>query len=132
MVNTPTGQPNGADTLRRLERLEERQTEIIERLTANTGRLSDMQEDLRAVVAELGGAPDTATRGPRDTIRWRLHQLENSAYAAEYAQEALKAAEAARQAAAEKQWSVTQKIGLFVFAGIAALGTILRLAGLYA
>lgn len=129
MPTRQPAQPNGADTLRRLERLEERQTEIIERLTANSGRLTDIQDDLRAVIAEVGGAPDVATRGPRDNLRWRIHQLENSAYAAEYAKEALKAAEAARESANEKQWSIWQKGGLFLFAFIGAIGTLLSLVG---
>ena len=131
MPDTSRGLGNGDATLRRLERLEERQTEIIERLAANSGRISDIQEDLKALMAEIGGAPDSSSRGPRDTLRWRVHQLENSAYAADYARQALEAAEAARDSANEKQWSVLQKIGLFVFAGTGAIGTLLTIAGSY-
>ena len=129
MPDASRGLGNGDATLRRLERLEERQTEIIERLASNSGRLTDLQEDVKALVAEIGGAPEPHARGPRDTLRYRLHQLENSAYAAEYAKQALEAAQSAADSAAAKQWSVLQKVGLFIFAFLGAAGTLLTVFG---
>lgn len=76
------------------------------------------------VLYELGGAPDHRFRKPdRPSIRDRLHVLENDRQAARIAGAALEAAQASRDAS----WGKWQKIGLFAFAGIGALGTIFSL-----
>lgn len=117
--------PEGAIE-RRLERIEERQQQIIvaiERLTlkaeVNAGTVS-------AVIAEVGGAPDVATRQGRLTMRDRIHDLENDTAAATAAKAALEAATAARIG----QWTVREK----TLVGLCAIGTfamsLLRVAGI--
>jgi len=107
----------------RLERLELRQTDLLVQVTKNTAQLEELHHDVAAVVAELGGAPIFMARGARQTIRWRLHQLETDQAAARLAAQALKeASEANRQA-----WSRREKMFLFVFAFIASLEGVLRM-----
>lgn len=125
------------DMLRRLERLEERQIAILERMTETAALLANMNDDVKAVVAEVGGAPDSNVRGERDTLRWRIHRLEGDAHAAEYAKQLLEesrdataTAKAVNQSAKERQWSLTQKVILLLFAGIGALGTLYNILGL--
>ena len=113
------------DDLRdRLNRVEGKQIEMIGTLAENTVMLRGIADTQEAVVAELGGAPDPMSRGPRDTVRWRLHRLENDQSAAKAAAAALAAAEASKSNA----WTQRQKIALFAFA---AIGTALGIASFF-
>ena len=113
------------DDLRaRLNRVEEKQIDMIATLAENTVMLRGIAETQEAVVAEIGGAPDPMTRGPRDTVRWRLHRLENDQSAARAAEAALATAEASKANA----WTQRQKVALFVFA---VIGTVLGVLGFF-
>lgn len=113
------------DVQRRLTRLEDRQAEIIETLAEHTVMLQSIQESERAMTAELGGAPDPVARGTRDTIRWRVHQLENDRSATRAANAALEAARATNRQA----WSRKEKAALFLFALVATVLSLLKFFG---
>lgn len=126
MADTARGRED-FDMLRRLERLEERQLDMLQQMTESAAVLKNMSDDVKAVAAEVGGAPDTTVRGERETLRWRVHNLENSAAAAAYAKDALAAAQSANTTAKARQWSIREKLILLAFAGIGAIGTVLTI-----
>lgn len=70
------------------------------------------------ILAELGDAPDHRFRGDRLRVRDRLETLETES-------RALKATKKIRAEA----WSSREKLGLFGFSAIAAVGVVLRLFG---
>lgn len=110
----------------RLARFEERQLKILVGLGKVEEKLSDLNGDVAGVMAEIGGAPAAPVRGERETLRWRVHKLENDRYAAEAAHAALEAAKASNRQA----WSLWQKLALFAFAAAAAIESGLRIFGL--
>ncbi len=87
------------------------------------------------VLTEIGTVPDHRYRkADRRTVTDRLHTLENDKQAARIAAEALKAAAETRAQAVEaveqarsRQWTRGQKIFLFLFAAIGALGVLVSL-----
>ena len=96
------------------------QTRTLERMEDSLGKVNGHVAD---VLYELGGAPDHRFREKdRPTIRSRIHKLENDASAAEIAHEALRRAKT-------QAFTRGQKIGLFTFGAISAVGVLLRLAG---
>ncbi len=109
----------------RVDRNDERLNEILVIVTRNSGKIQRLEDDLDSIVAELGGAPMTGSRGDRRTLRWRLHQLENDQAAAKAAKAALEAATEAKRTA----WSNTQKGFLFLFAALAAVLGLLNYLG---
>ena len=78
-------------------------------------------EDLRAIDAEVGGAPTTDTRLGRLTLRARVHALENDRAAALAARAAVETARAMR----DQAWSRAQKIALFAIASVSGVVSIL-------
>ncbi len=75
------------------------------------------------VLMEIGTVPDHRYReADRLTVTKRLHKLENDASASQIAQEALRRTK-------DQAWTRGQKIGLFAFAAVGALGVLLRLVG---
>ncbi len=85
------------------------------------------------VLTEIGTVPDHRYRNSdRRTVTDRLHTLENDKQSARIAAEALKAAAETRAQAVEavnqaktRQLTRFQKVFLFIFAGIGALGTVI-------
>ncbi len=78
------------------------------------------------VLMEVGDAPDHRFREKdRLTLRTRVHKLENDSAAASIAQTALEKANELRGQA----WTRGQKLGLFAFAFVGALGVVLRVFG---
>ncbi len=93
-------------------------------LTSGVAGVNGHIEDL---MLEVGDAPDHRFRkGDRETIRDRLHRLENDRDAAQIAHAALEAAQASKAQA----WTRWQKIWLFIFAVIGAAIGVLRLLGI--
>ncbi len=103
------------------------QTRTLERVEDALGKVNGHVAD---VMYELGGAPDHKFREKdRPTIRSRLHNLENDKNASRIASEALAKASETLDEAKKQAWTRGQKIGLFVFAAVGAVGIILNLAG---
>lgn len=94
-------------------------------------KLDGVVEDVNALKAELGPTlPNLGQREGRLTIQGRLHVLENDSAAAKLAtanmqrtEQARAEAVAAERRARDQHWTRLQKIGLFLFAFIGAMGT---------
>lgn len=110
---------------------------------------------MRDVLAEIGGAPDYRARGDRKNLRSRIHGVEQDSAAVrllgqgmidqmkelgeavrglERSRDTEQTREQAREqalafakAARDAQWSTRQKVGLFAFAFIGALGTLVSM-----
>lgn len=113
------------DVLERLREIETRQVDVLAELVKLNAAVATLSERADAVVAEIGGAPPLYVRGERQTLRDRLHRLENDEQAARIAGEALNAARLARRQA----WGTWQKVALFGFAFVGALTGVLRIFG---
>ncbi len=93
-------------------------------LNAGVGQVNGHIADL---MLEVGDAPDHRFRKTdRETIRDRLHRLENDRDAAAIAHAALEAASASKAQA----WTRWQKIWLFIFAAFGSLLALLRILGI--
>lgn len=94
-------------------------------------KLDHVTEEVDAIRAEIGPTlPDLGQREGRLTVQGRLHVLENDAAAAKLAKAHLEATEKAKEQAQEAErrardqhWTRLQKVGLFLFAAIGAMGT---------
>ena len=109
-----------------------------------------------SIIAEIGpGIPSPGERGKRETLRERLHTVEQDSHTfqilgeslmqgltevgviakdlkrerdeARIAEAALETARLAQRQANDKAWSMRSKIGLFTFAFIGAVGTVVSL-----
>lgn len=85
-----------------------------ERLARLEEQMKGMREDMAELRRSLEGPPRD------ESIRGRLHVLETNDAAAVAARAALEAARAAQG----QSWTRKERVGLFIFAGIGAVGTI--------
>lgn len=103
------------DIERKLNDLDDGQKEVLR-------RLEEMKKNIRDVVTEIGGVPDSEFREPdRRTIRWRIHMLETDRTTAQAAQAAVDAAKALHDASTEKRFSHREKIGAVILAAASVL-----------
>jgi len=106
--------PEGS-TERRLERLEARQESLLLAIERLTAKVEGNSVNIAAIVGEVGGVQDLATRQGRPTLRDRVHLLENDTAAATAAKAALQAAQNTRAG----QWTMREK----TLVGLCAVGT---------
>ncbi len=100
---------------------------MAERLVRLEDRIGVLDRAVHRVAAELGpGLPEPDEREGRNNVRTRLHILENDKHAERIAQAAMTKA---RQAKA-REWTNGQKAGLFLFAAVAAVTSVLRMIGI--
>jgi hypothetical protein len=100
---------------RRLERIEERQQEMLVAIERLMQRAETNASGISSIVGEIGGVTDLAIRQGRPTLRDRVHRLENDTAAATAAKAALQAAQNARAS----NWTLREK----VLVGACAVGT---------
>ena len=116
--------PDGSITTR-LDRIEQKQIEMLVTLKALEDGQAAERETLEDVVAELGGAPPRETRGNRQTVRDSIHELRG--WCAPVAMEA-----AFRRVLNEKRatyWTRWQKGITVTGVIVGSLAAVLRLAG---
>lgn len=108
---------------KRLEHLDHGQDELNRGQAEMLRRIADVANDLRKTLVEIGGVPDDIGRDPnRQSIRARLHKLENDRTTARVAATAVDAAKELRAASAEKRFTKREKTVGLVLALIVAIG----------
>lgn len=99
----------------RIDRFEERVSKIEQKVTETNTQLHEARRDIQDILVTIQGPPRT------ESIRGRIHRLENSEAAAKAAQAALEAVQAVREDTTDRRLSrAEKKLGLLIAAGLLA------------
>jgi hypothetical protein len=113
----------GEDILARLDEVDRKVDHLKVQVT-------DVQEKMRDVLIELGGAPDAEYRDPhRKSIRTRLHDFENFVSSNTLAETVIRSAREERRQVREHAWSQRHTLAMFSIAVILMLVTLLQFFG---
>lgn len=109
----------------KLERIEDRQTEILVQLAAVVSKLDKVNGSVADLLAEVGNVPPVEARGDRKTITSRMHSIEATMSPAAF-EAAMTRVMSHRRVAIWKQWQLRLTLASVV---IGTVVTILRFAG---